>query len=275
MDIHESQKKAFQKLADAGELSHSYLFYGDEGVGKRTFARSLAYFLERGVFEDAGKALSDAQILGPSDDPETISMRPVGAPAPEWDVDANLEIRIDAIRDLEKVLWQTPIGSPKKIVIIEDAHLLNEKAQSALLKIVEEPPIHALLLFVTHEPTVLLPPLISRLSKIYFRRMSEKQLGEHLVHTKKISVNSAKKIARESFGRIGRAIRLLSGIEKGETLETRLREAIVALRENGVAEGSTVLARLLDYEEAIARYQVNPKLQEKAVEYIQSKTRVQ
>lgn len=273
--MHESQKKAFRKLADAGELSRSYLFYGDEGVGKRTFARSLAHFLESGVFDDAGTALSDAWILGPSDDPDTVSMRPVGAPVPTWDPDANLEIRIDAIRALERVLWQTPIGSPKKIAIIEDAHLLNEKAQSALLKIVEEPPVHTLLLFITHEPTALLPPLLSRLSKIYFRRLSEEALSDYLIRTKKVSAGTAKKTARESFGRVGRALRLLAGVDTGETLETRLRETIIALRAQGVANGSVALARLLDYETAIARYQVNPKLQEKAVEYIKSKTRVE
>lgn len=273
--MHESLQSAFQKFAQAGELGHSYLFYGDTGIGKRVFAHSFAHFLERGVFKVTGTILSDAQILSPSDDPKVVRMRPVGAPAPVLDFDANLEIHIDAIRTLENVLWQTPVRSPKKIVIIEDAHLLNEKAQSALLKIVEEPPVHALLIFITHEPTALLAPLRSRLSKVYFHRMSENRLKEYLIHERKTTTETAEKIANKSFGRIGRALKLLMGVKKGATLENRLCETIITLHSRNAVAKSRTLARLLDYETAIARYQINPKLQEKAVEYINSKTRVQ
>lgn len=273
--MHEGHVNAFKKLSKTGELRHAYLFYGDEGIGKRTFARSLAYLLERGTFEDKGSILSDAQILGPSDDAAVVRMRPVGVPSPVLDATSNIEIHIEAIRKLEKMLWQTPVSSPKKTVLIEDAHRLNEKAQSALLKIVEEPPRHALLIFITHDSGALLAPLRSRLSKVYFQRMSGSDLSAYLVREKKISERKSQNVANASFGRIGRALELCGGIKNGATLEARLWEKIVALRNGGVEANAEVLARLLDYAAAFERYQINPKLQEKAVEYAESKIRVQ
>lgn len=273
--MHEGHTSAFKKLSEEGNLRHAYLFYGDEGIGKRTFARSLAGLLENGIFEEPPAVLSDAQILGPSDDPAVVQIRPVGAPPPVLDSAANTEIHIDAIRTLERILWQTPVFSPKKTILIEDAHRLNPKAQSALLKIVEEPPVHTLLIFITHDPGTLLAPLRSRLSSVYFRRMSGQEVIGYLTAAKKVPEKKADIIARESFGRIGRAVALAEGKKDTATLEARLREKIVDIRNKGVEVNSEMLARLLDYAVSIERYQINPKLQEKAVEYTESKFRVQ
>ena len=57
----------------------------------------------------------------------------------------NQSISINQVRDLKRHIFEKPVSSKYKFVIIEDAQKLTHEAQNALLKILEEPPESAII----------------------------------------------------------------------------------------------------------------------------------
>ncbi|MDE2001815.1 MAG: hypothetical protein KGI60_04615, partial [Patescibacteria group bacterium] len=150
--------------------------FGESEIGKFLFAKHLAALLETGTFERGDRPLQDTLIL-----PDATG--------------------IDAMRELKSFLWQKPAIASKRTVVINDADALTPQAQNAILKITEEPPEHALVILIAQHPENILPPLVSRLQKIYFGRLNVKEMAE---------MCADKEIAEAAFGRPGRAVRLQS-----------------------------------------------------------------
>ncbi len=72
-------------------------------------------------------------------------------------------ITIDQIRELKSHIFEKPIAQKFKLVVIEDAHGATPEAQNALLKILEEPPLGAIIVLEAQSKSPLLPTLVSRL----------------------------------------------------------------------------------------------------------------
>lgn len=243
---------AFERLITDGSLTHAYCLAGDRGIGKATFARALAERLEWGVFPKSiagrGEPLLDCTTVSPT---ETGS------------------IGIDPIRAARQFLWKTPFRSPRRTAIIDGAEALTPEAQGALLKIVEEPPPHALLVLVTYQPDLLLPPLRSRLSLAYVRRLSSAAIQQFLVDHHGYSLEKAVRAARVSFGSIGRALEVSGAApeaDPGSVIERALVEAHLRGFEGYAAGRLAWLAKRL---ELTRRYNLNPGLQGRAIgEYL-------
>lgn len=140
----------FKRLVENNRLSHAYLFFGGDDKNhqeKFLFAQSLANFLENGTFNEPPRLLQEILIISP-DEKGTIG--------------------IDSIRDLKYFLWQKPTNSTRRVAVIKEAENLTPEAQNAALKIVEEPPESALIIFISNIEDNLFPALTSRLQKIYF-----------------------------------------------------------------------------------------------------------
>lgn len=245
---HEAIQKAFEKLVREDALGHAYLFFGDAQIGKASFANGVAALIEQGSFDAHATPRIDATVFTPNE---------------------KGNIGIDEVRDIKRFLWQTPLTSKKRMAIIDGADALTPEAQGAMLKIVEEPPAHGLIIFVATDPSTILPPLVSRCAQIYFSRVPTKKIEEYLSRVHKVSEINARCIAIKAHGRVGRAQAIL----KNENIPTdNLTDAIgariVALWEEGVEKHSATLRWLLERESLIARYNVNPNIQKKAVEYM-------
>ena len=245
---HEKTISAFKKLVVSNELGQSYLFFGDPQIGKRLFTSCLANFLETGSWEEPTSTLSDSSFIFPKEGKRTIG--------------------IDDIREVRRHLSQSPFRSSHRMVVIDNAELLTSEAQSAMLKIVEEPPSHGLVIFIVSDPSSLFSPLLSRLVKIYFPRFSKSRIAEILERELGLSSAKSKLIADDSFGRIGKAIEAARGetIKSGEDDPLYfIEEKILAARKRGVSENSGVLLALLAKEAELKRFNLNPVLQRKAI----------
>ncbi len=89
-------------------------------------------------------------------------------------------IGIEEIKFMQKKLFLKPIRSPTKAVIIEDAQLLTTEAQNAMLKVLEEPPAHTIIILSTESKEPLLPTIISR-CKIIELEHEEQKLSENQI----------------------------------------------------------------------------------------------
>lgn len=247
---YEKRENDFKEAALSGALGHAYLFFGDLGIGKRTFAYSFANFLENGSFDIPHAPLLDAQIFSP-DEKNVFS--------------------IDKAREIKIFLSRRPFRSPRRTVIVDDSETLTEEAQASLLKVVEEPPPSGLVIFIASREEIFFRPLLSRLTRIYFPRMSSKELTRVLESRYGIETAKAEKAVRDSFGSIGRALSALfpaEGKEREYDFGEELEKEILSLRRRGVFKNASLIAELLRKESFWKRYNLNGPLQKKSVSYI-------
>ncbi len=248
---HESKIEDFKRAISAGTLRNAYLFFGDEHIGKRSFALALANFLETGEFDIPTKQLIDVSVFSP---------------------DEKGIISIDTSRAIKRFLSERPFSSTRKTAIVDMAESLTTEAQGSLLKIVEEPPQHGMIILISANTERLITPLISRLSKVYFARASSDYLEKNLILHYNIPIVEANRIAKASFGKIGLAIAsAMDNQEKSavnDTLRDIIRENINVLRKNDVIKNSSKISSLLKKDTECAQFNVNPQLQEKAVNQI-------
>lgn len=120
-------------------------------------------------------------------------------------------ISIDQIRELKKHIWQKPFTDKFKFVVIEEADKLTIEAQNALLKILEEPPSHAILVLEAKNKAAILPTVRSR--------VVEKQI---------IQKETASK-TQSSLLKEDDAIKLLEEVTDCQDPTTWLDEQILAL----------------------------------------------
>jgi DNA polymerase III delta prime subunit len=93
-------------------------------------------------------------------------------------VSAESEIKIEAVRELQKWLFLGPLEATKKIAIIPNAQHLNASCSNALLKTLEEPPPYALLILQTNALPRILPTIRSRLFHVQFPDINKQEDNE-------------------------------------------------------------------------------------------------
>lgn len=185
-------------------FSHAYLFAGPRGTGKTTTARILA------------KALNCAE--GPTPVPCNKCSLCLGVNNGSCidvlEIDAASNRGIDEIRDLREKVNFLPVQGRYKVYIIDEAHMLTTEAFNALLKTLEEPPVHVIFVLATTEPHKVLPTILSRCQRFDFRRISVsdmlKKLKQIIKEEKiKIDEEAIPIIAKHAQGSLRDAISVL------------------------------------------------------------------
>jgi len=203
------QEHVVQTLSNAiasDLVSHAYIFSGSRGSGKTTIARILAKSLncqnrKVGDFEPCNKCPSCLEIV------EGRSLDLI-------EIDAASHRGIDEIRELRDGIKFSPVKEKYKVFILDEAHQLTKEAVNALLKILEEPPSHAIFILATTEIHKMLPTIISRCQRFDFRKLTFLEIVKRLqlVVSKekaKIDKSALELIALNSGGAIRDAESLL------------------------------------------------------------------
>jgi len=188
-----------------GNIPHALLFTGIDGVGKRTTALlfSMACNCEQlasGIFQ---KRLDDipccrcrsCKKVESANHPDIIHIKHSG----------NI-IKIAQIRSLCHTLSMRPYEAKKRVVLISEAQTLNAEAGNALLKVLEEPPEHTLIILTALNTANLLPTIVSRCQEIRFGPVSQENLMRLLLHEKGMEAEAARVIAAMANGSISKAL---------------------------------------------------------------------
>jgi len=223
------QERAVAVLRNAlrrDRVAHAYLFSGPDAVGKSTAALLFAQVLNcqtDGGDTPCGTCRS-CKLIARGSHPD-VRLVTIGADARGR---RRTEISIDQIRQNPRKPRETPLPliqdaslkpamGPHKVYLIDPADRMRAEASNALLKLLEEPPPHVVIVLVTSEPSGLLPTVVSRCQQVVFRLAGSRDIEEHLL---KLGAPPAlaPSLARLSGGRIAWAIR---GARRPELLEAR------------------------------------------------------
>ena len=169
------QEHVVQTLTNAissGMVSHAYLFGGPRGCGKTTIARLLAKAVncqnrKDGTAEPCNKCSSCLEIMG-------------GRAMDLLEIDAASHRGIDDVRELRDGIKFAPTKSKYRVLIIDECHQLSKDAANALLKILEEPPHHAIFVLATTEIHKMIPTIISRCQRFDFRKLTVSEIIKRL-----------------------------------------------------------------------------------------------
>ncbi len=220
---HDIAKRDLEILAKRGDLAHGYIFFGAPRIGKYCFARTFAYFLEKGEWPKNIESwpLSDSLFLEPEEG----------------------SLGVDKIREIKNFLSQKPSLSTHRVVIVNDGENLTDEAQNALLKVSEEPPASALIIVIVRDPEVLWPTLASRFQKMHFGPVVKSDIERWLVSCHGLKEKEAKNLSEKARGAPGLALAMKDNKEFQELQNTA--EAFLNLKPTQTKD---FLKELLDDE---------------------------
>ncbi len=196
---HASALATLRKALANERVAHAYLFTGPDGIGKRCTATALAHAL----------LCQEAPQRGCPSCPACVSLQ--AGSHPDYYFSAPLpgkqRMGIDQIRAMQRFLALRPVRGGKKVCILNEAHTLTDQAQSALLKILEEPPGDAIIVLIAVSGATLSLPLLSRCQHVRFAPLPVQDV-ERILRQEALEADTARLLARYSHGSIGRALSL-------------------------------------------------------------------
>ena len=212
---HQQIVEQLQHTVASDRIAGAYLFVGPTGVGKET----VAHYFAQLIFcqQDAqpptvcGTCLACRKVDS-GNHPDLQFIRPDGS-----------ELKIGQIRELQKQIIYEPLEANRKVYILTDIDRMNDYAENALLKTLEEPPASSVLILLTSNIKALLPTTRSRCQILQFHLIPTQQLAEILVDRFSVAPEQATTLAIASGGAIGKA---LTQLEKGETLAEEVPEIL-------------------------------------------------
>ncbi|MHC4915930.1 MAG: DNA polymerase III subunit [Planctomycetota bacterium] len=199
---------ALRAALSSGRLAHAYLLSGAAGVGKRTLARELvkAALCEQKE-DDACDRCGSCRAVESGNSWECGGL---GVEVSKGELrpleDSDREIKVGSIRAMERELSVKVAAGRTRAVVVPRAERMNEEAQNALLKTLEEPSGSRLLVLTSRRPDGLLPTVVSRLARVRLRRLSADEVAAYLREERGMAPGEAAELAAASGGSIGAAL---------------------------------------------------------------------
>ncbi len=218
--LNEEVNTFLKNIIKNKSLANGYIFYGAEGLGKKQTA--LEFIKE--IFKQSSQNENVEERITNNNHPDFLIIEPNSLLSTKSSGSYDLEktvksgseiIKIAQIRNIKTFLGQKSINSEKKIVLIINAHLLNEAASNCLLKTLEEPS-NGIFILLTSKLNLLLDTIISRCQIVRFRSFSSKQIKSILkeyLDTSKSKINTNLKFEDLINSANGSPNQLLKNIE--------------------------------------------------------------
>lgn len=199
------------KLMESGRFPHALIIEGEEGIGKKTLAKDIACALVcRGNDKPCGECSQCKKAIG-AIHPDISEYIPAGT--------AN-SFHVDTVRNIINDAYVQPNEADYKIYILANAHCMNQNAQNALLKILEEPPKYVVFILTTNSKSALLSTVLSRSVCVSLEGVDIERAANYITsHCENVDYNTAKKTVETFNGNIGKAIDSLQDSKTSELVD--------------------------------------------------------
>ena len=189
-------------------LSHSYLFVGQEGIGKKLFAKELAKMALCLNNKTENDNCSSCVKFDSGNNPDFVLIEPDGN-----------SIKIAQIREMQENVYTKSIVSRKKVFIINDSDKMTEEAQNSLLKTLEEPPEYIMIILITANENKLLNTIKSRCLKISFNNLETSDLISYINSVQGMQV-PCENLLKMCNGSIGKLMKVNENLEEYNAVES-------------------------------------------------------
>lgn len=239
---HEQVISHLKNAISMGKVSHAYILNGPEGAGKRMIAEAFARALqcENHDTEGCGKCRSCHQaenrnhpdiIYVNHEKPNTISV-------------ADIREQINGTIDIKP--YNTT--SQYKVYIVDEAEKMNEQAQNALLKTIEEPPAYAVILLLTTNADAFLQTIRSRCVTLELKAVADEKIHNMLMRNYQVVDYKADVCVAFAQGNVGKAI-LLAGSQTFNELKDQTIRLVRKLRDTEVADIMSEVKTIEEFEQ--------------------------
>ena len=237
-------KQDLQEIIDNNTISHSYMFVGIDGIGKKLIAKEFARKILCLNKQNQNCATCDSCIkFNSGNNPDFLEIFPDGN-----------SIKIAQMREMQEKVYQKPIVSDKKVFIIDQVEKMTEEAQNSLLKTLEEPPEYMVIILITSNENKLLNTVKSRCIRINFTGLSKQDItkyaGAHQINI------ASQNLLEMCGGSIGKLEKINENIDDYNSLELATNKLIDGKLKNVVEEmncfnilyeSKEIIQDLLDY----------------------------
>lgn len=207
-------------------VGHAYIFSGPVGIGKRTVAKIFSKVLlcEEGKYDECCGFCQSCNMMESGSHPDFFQISIEG-----------LKIGIDSIRDIQRDMVNKPLYSDRKVFLITEADKMTVQAQNCLLKTLEDPPGHSVIILTVSNYDSLIETIRSRAVRYSFKNNSYGEILKLLKSRFGSNLKNAGFIAGYANGVIGTALELAEN-EEFILLREKTLEIIVKLKESKQAD---------------------------------------
>jgi len=203
------------------KVAHSYLFLGKDGIGKRfaalQFAKTLNC-LEGGTENaDACDQCVSCKKMNNSLHPDLLILEPT-----------NQTLKVDQVKRMQRDLVYRPYEGKKRVCIVTSADRMAPNMSNILLKTLEEPPLHTVIVLLASNIRLVLPTILSRCQVIRFHPLPVPIVSKWLMEQKGVIKAEAHLLASLSEGSPGKALEIREEIR--EIPREELLKDLVGLR---------------------------------------------
>ncbi|BEP27692.1 DNA polymerase III subunit [Helicovermis profundi] len=169
---HKKNIKFLLKTIRKDEISHSYIFEGSSGIGKKKVALEISkYILCKNATDDSCNICKSCVEFNTLNHSDFMLIEAEGN-----------SIKNEKIEEFQEFIHIKPNENDKKIVVIDNSELMTISAQNRILKILEEPPKYALIILITARKSSLVQTIVSRCQSINFNNLLDEEINEFLIN---------------------------------------------------------------------------------------------
>lgn len=187
---HDKPKILLRTFVGNNNIPHAFLFYGQEGIGKKLVAREFAKHLFCESKKGCGICRPCLKV-DHGNHPDLII------------IENENSITIDQSRMLSKEVYEYPHESDRRVIIIDNAESFTREAANALLKTLEEPPPFNLFVLISSSEQEIPITIRSRCTRIFFTALAVDQARDFFSRSLPGDAFQAELLARISYGSIG------------------------------------------------------------------------
>ncbi len=206
---HTKAIQILQRAMITDRVVHSYLFLGNEGIGKKEVALQFAKALnclQRGPTEgDACDQCLSCKKINDRLHPDVLLLEPEGP---------GQMIKVDRVRQMQKDLVYQPYEGRRRVCILTAADRMAPEIPNTLLKTLEEPPLHTTIVLLANSPRQILPTILSRCQQIHFNPIPADPFIHWLRTQKGLNDEEAHLLSSLSEGSPGKALQLRDRIHQ-------------------------------------------------------------